>query len=571
MMRYAVVSIATLSLAGFEVSLSSCASDAPPAPPTRTITKVTADGQAAFSGTTVLSPPTVLVRTISGVPVAGATVTFTIASGGGTITGGMQVTDSAGVATVGSWTVGTGANRLAATTPETSGVPIEFTANGLAASALTITLQAGNYDSSQAGYPVRVPPSVRVTDENGSSIPNVPVVFTVALGGGAITGGTARTRSDGVVALSSWTLGPGINNVTAAITDGPTVTFTAAGLVPNGLAVGNVACALMAGLAYCWGNNAGGQLGDGTTTNSDSPVAVGGALKFQSLTVGQFSSCGLTAAGKAYCWGHNAGSGLGSFPAPVPGNLTFQSLSSGAETTCGLTTGGVAYCWGLDNLGEFGNADSADSSVPTLAGGGMTFASLSTNTTRSCGLTPAGVAYCWGLGSLGNGSTIPRFVPTPVSGGLTFQRLSLAGDHTCGITTNGAAYCWGAGGFGALGNNSYTESLIPVAVTGGFTFQDLTGYGYFSCGVTADRAGYCWGFNDDGNFGSGTTGRPNFPVRAGGAQSFQSLAAGQTWRGSGSHFACGQRIDGVLLCWGSLYGVPATPIVPTAVRFPPIR
>ncbi len=80
----------------------------------------------ANSSTTVTAPPgvqvtdlpSVLVSDASGRPLGGAPVTFTVTSGGGTVTGGSATTDASGIATVGTWTLGSGsgANTLSAVT-----------------------------------------------------------------------------------------------------------------------------------------------------------------------------------------------------------------------------------------------------------------------------------------------------------------------------------------------------------------------------------------------------------------------------------------------------------------------
>ena len=73
-------------------------------------------------------------------------------------------------------------------------------------------------------------------------------------------------------------------------------------------------CGLTArGAAYCWGYNEDGQLGDGTTADSgtDGPQAVIGGLRFASIQTGSYHTCGLTARGAAYCWGFNAYGELG--------------------------------------------------------------------------------------------------------------------------------------------------------------------------------------------------------------------------------------------------------------------
>lgn len=84
------------------------------------------DNQGAMAGTTLSVRPAVLVKDASGNPAAGKTVTFTVTSGGGSVTGAVATTDANGVATVGSWTIGTvaGPNTLSATVSGGS-----FTAN----------------------------------------------------------------------------------------------------------------------------------------------------------------------------------------------------------------------------------------------------------------------------------------------------------------------------------------------------------------------------------------------------------------------------------------------------------
>lgn len=139
-------------------------------------------------------------------------------------------------------------------------------------------------------------------------------------------------------------------------------------------------CALTGGIAYCWGDNSYGQLGDGTTTTTLTPVPVAGGLTFVALSAGFYHTCGITTANQAYCWGRNTpnavqesvGGQLGdgttaskSSPAPVSGGLFFQSISAGEVTTCGITAAGVAYCWGDNEYGQLGVGNNTSSLVPT--------------------------------------------------------------------------------------------------------------------------------------------------------------------------------------------------------------
>jgi alpha-tubulin suppressor-like RCC1 family protein len=195
---------------------------------------------------------------------------------------------------------------------------------------------------------------------------------------------------------------------------------------------GDHTCGLTGGrAAYCWGANGVGELGDGSTTDRATPVAVGGGITFAGLTAGEGHTCGLTSAGAAYCWGWNSYGQLGrgdtlaaATPAAVAGGITFASLAAGGFHTCGLTSGGAAYCWGSNNGGPLGD----------------------------------------GIGQLGDGWTRDRHTPVAVSGGITFGSLTAGVFHSCGLTSGGAAYCWGSNFFFVLGDGSATDRHTPVAV-----------------------------------------------------------------------------------------------------------
>lgn len=133
------------------------------------------------------------------------------------------------------------------------------------------------------------------------------------------------------------------------------------------------ACALTAeGVAYCWGDNSRGQLGDGTTAPSWRPVAVAGGFQFAALTAGDRHTCGLHPDGRAYCWGDNGRGALGTnavfdncggepcstIPVRSAPTLTFDVLSAaagpGSSHTCGVARDGHAYCWGRNDRGQLG-------------------------------------------------------------------------------------------------------------------------------------------------------------------------------------------------------------------------
>src|SRR5450759_3592960 len=241
-------------------------------------------------------------------------------------------------------------------------------------------------------------------------------------------------------------------------------------------------CALApSGQAYCWGDNGNGQLGDNTTTDRSTPVAVQqGGVTFSSITAGLTYTCGLTSAGAAWCWGDNGQGRLGDnttterhLPVAVQqGGVTFTSITGGADHTCGLTSAGAAYCWGINWAGQLGDNTTTERDVPTaVQQGPVTFSSITASYYHTCGLTSAGAAWCWGgnwYGELGDNTTTSRSAPVAVQqGGVTFTSITAGRNGSCGLTGAGAAWCWGANWNGQLGDNTTTGATTPVAVSGG--------------------------------------------------------------------------------------------------------
>ena len=293
------------------------------------------------------------------------------------------------------------------------------------------------------------------------------------------------------------------------------------------LSSGNGAtCALKAdGEAWCWGQNAEGQLGDGTTTNRAAPVPVAGGIRFTRISVGNTNSCGLSREGIAYCWGYNAHGTVGDgttsdryVPTQVAGLRRYSEIAVGLFHACAVAVDGRAFCWGYNPSGQVGDGSTTNRLTPSGVANASTFSRIDAGAEQTCAITVTGSAYCWGsgwMGHLGTGATSDSSVPVPVIGGHTFAEIS-AGFHTCALTPSAAAWCWGynnAGqlGHGALGPDSCNNqtsicSTQPMAVTGGISFADIDTslLGRHTCGISTSGRVYCWGENTTGAVGNGT-------------------------------------------------------------------
>jgi hypothetical protein len=193
---------------------------------------VAGNGQSALVGTALPVAPQVRVLDAQENPVPGVTVTFGVTGGGGAITGGTQVTDAAGNAAVGSWTLGSliGINSLTVTADTLTPVVFTATATG-PGGAMSMVLNAGNGQTALAGTQLPVAVSVLVRDGASNPVAGVPVTFTVTGGAGSV--GTAAPATNGAgIAATTWTLGtPGLNELTASLAGLADVAFQATGTV----------------------------------------------------------------------------------------------------------------------------------------------------------------------------------------------------------------------------------------------------------------------------------------------------------------------------------------------------
>jgi uncharacterized protein YjdB len=265
------------------------------------------NNQSVAAGAAVPVLPAVLITDAGDNPIAGVAVTFAITAGGGTVTGASATTNAQGIATVGSWTLGTaaGPNSLTATSAAIPGASFVFNAAGGAGPAARIEMLAGNDQTGTAGGLIPTPPSVKVLDANGNFVAGFTVTFSPAAGSGSVTGGTAVSDAGGIAKVGSWRLGqtPGPQSLLAAAAGltGSPVTFnaTAVAPVPTTIAgyagnnqtarpnftvtsppsviVTDAAGVPVPGVAVTFAVTAGGGTltGEAATTNSDGIAAVG--------------------------------------------------------------------------------------------------------------------------------------------------------------------------------------------------------------------------------------------------------------------------------------------------------
>ena len=421
------------------------------------------------------------------------------------------------------------------------------------------------------------------------------------------------------------------------------------------------------GKLYGWGKNDSGQIGDGTTEEKINPVEVDmtGVMKDSyvvSVNSGDFHTCAVDSIGKVYCWGENEGGQLGNGTTensyvPVEVDMTgdlagkiMAKVSVGARYSCVLDTEGTVYCWGLISDSVVSNPSKVDLENPavslsvsnsnacTLDEAGkircwsqknpvpqavdvsgvlkdIKIIDVQAGYSHLCALDDTGRIFCWGdnhRGQLGNGRNIvhPFSDNTPVEvvkeSELENNRISFIScadeytiatdeqgkfyfwgdyreglgeydfipflekddsfnekniihldsgrDYRCFLNKDGSIYCWGDNTYGQLGNNSTDSSDIPVKVNGSGDLKDktvkmLSVGGTHSCALDETGHVFCWGNNEDGQLGNAQNINSSVPVEIDMSGILKDKTVVSVKCGS-SH-TCALDSEGQAYCWGN--------------------
>ena len=307
------------------------------------------------------------------------------------------------------------------------------------------------------------------------------------------------------------------------------------------------------GTVYTWGFNQYGQLGNNTTTNSRSPIAVqvaGTPLAGKTIVqiaAGADHSLALDSDGALYAWGSNAYGQLGngtttnsSVPVAVKiagtplAGKTIVQIAAGANHNMVLTSDGAVYTWGWNYHGQLGNNTKTNSNtivaVQTIGTpiAGKKIVKIAAGQGHSLALTDDGMVYTWGrndTGQLGNNATTDVMLPvtvtvtvtgTPMSN-KTIVEIASGARHSLAIDSSGKVYAWGHNGSGQLGNNLTVNALTPVAVQAPAdkNIIQVSGSGWLgasSSALASDGTVYSWGRGFDGQLGDGTNNDSSVPV-----------------------------------------------------------
>lgn len=389
-------SIVAVSFAA-SAGLAACGSSEPKVPPKdvvpTTITPTSTDTLRGAVATQLAAPVVVTVKNKAGDPIDSAVVTFAVGSGGGTVGSASVRTDVSGQAST-TWTLGNTVGVQSVTATVGTLPAVTFFAVATAQGASAIAKAAGDAQTAAAGATVPVAPSVKVTDKFGNPVSGVLTTFTVASGGGSVTGASANTDVNGIATVGSWRLGTtaGANTLTATASGVTPITFTATGTAGavSQVKITNTAPTLSIGQTFTLTAQALDANNNRVTNaaisfTSDNPaIASVGASTGTVTAVGAgtatitASAGGISATQAVSVIGNPSSTvvatlAMGSRIADVvtAGNTAYAALSStNSVAAVDLTTNALAWSLGLTGQVVDVAANSANTLVAAAAAGG---------------------------------------------------------------------------------------------------------------------------------------------------------------------------------------------------------
>jgi alpha-tubulin suppressor-like RCC1 family protein len=281
-------------------------------------------------------------------------------------------------------------------------------------------------------------------------------------------------------------------------------------------------CAIADGGAlFCWGRGLAGQLGLGPSRMIDmvTPAEVPLVRPALSVAAGDAHTCVALDSGTAECWGANADGQLGdgtttdhSKPAPVFAVAgtpleAIDAIVAGAGHTCAHLSDGGLRCWGRGDDGQLGDDASTMRALPVaISLGPPPGTAISAGAAHTCALDAVGGVWCWGRGDdgqLGAGDAVGAPAPVAVLNVAAGARgVAAGGAHTCAIAEDETVRCWGANDDGQLGADGPSSSM-PAPVPGLTKVVQLGAGATHTCARRDDGSIWCWGGNTAGQLGDG--------------------------------------------------------------------
>lgn len=307
------------------------------------------------------------------------------------------------------------------------------------------------------------------------------------------------------------------------------------------------------GTLWGWGENASGQLGDGTNASNPIPIQIGSDTNWLKVSTNTDHTLGIKTDGTLWAWGDNLYGQVGdgtninkTTPVQIGTDTNWKAVEAGILHSIALKTDGTIWSWGANMFHQLGDETSINRNFPAQVGTDNDWASINSNSSHTMAIKTNGTLWSWGGnsdGQLGDGTIVFRSYPVQVGTDSNWLKTSTGGGFTVAIKNNGTLWSWGDNIVGQLGNGTTTDQLLPVQVGTGTDWDSIsTGY-FFAIALKTDGTLWGWGLNTYGYLGNGGSTDALFPIPIGNSTDWHSID-------SAINHTSALKNDGSLSAWG---------------------
>ncbi len=212
------------------------------------------------------------------------------------------------------------------------------------------------------------------------------------------------------------------------------------------------------GTLWAWGDNEKGQLGNGTTTDSNVPIQIGTDNNWSKVFTQSTTSFAIKTDGSLWSWGISAFV-LGrtdenyTVPGQVGTDTNWDLVAPSEISIMGVKTNGTLWVWGQNGSDSYtayygnGQADTNNyENNPTQVGNDTDWKSVTTDTYNFRALKTNGTVWSWGQnmnGVLGDGTILPRYTPIQIGTDNDWIYLHSFRSRVFALKPNSSLYNWG--------------------------------------------------------------------------------------------------------------------------------
>jgi alpha-tubulin suppressor-like RCC1 family protein len=308
------------------------------------------------------------------------------------------------------------------------------------------------------------------------------------------------------------------------------------------------------------------QSGNAGQLSPDYPHRITGLPSVASVSAGERYLAVLAADGTVWTWGDNAIGQLGdgtninrSIPAAVPNLVDIISLEAGGSHALALQSDGHVMAWGDNSYGQLGTGDTTSSSMPKVIPTLPKVRRIAAGFLRSAALTKDGTVWTWGYQYYNNQDV---FTINPIAVPELSDVVDIAAgyEHVVAVKADGTVWAWGSNYANQIANGNpwWKFQDVPFQVPNLPPIAKVASKYDHTLAIATDGTVWSWGYNFDGQLGDGTTDARQIPVKVIGLTDVIAIATANT-------YSLAMKSDGTVWAWGD----GATGILPGSDRHVP--